>query len=69
MLGGEQCQYVVRAGTWFGCYPAKDTEFAFVGCTVAPGFEFSDFELASREKMLEKFPQHAAEIEPLTVGL
>ena len=69
VLGGEMCQYVVKAGTWFGSYPLQGGEFSFVGCTVAPGFEFADFELASREKMLAQFPQHAAEIEPLTVGL
>ena len=73
VLSGEECpsvpQHVVRAGTWFGCYPLDGGEFSFVGCTVAPGFEFSDFELASRDKLLARFPQHAAEIEPLTVGL
>ena len=43
--------------------------YSFVGCTVAPGFDFADFELASRANMLAEFPQHEAEIRPLTEGL
>ena len=71
VLGGQQCQHVVKAGTWFGSYPLEGGSYAysFVGCTVAPGFTFEDFELASRKEMLAQFPQHAGEIEPLTVGL
>lgn len=44
-LNGESVQYTVPAGKWFGCY--TDGPYSLVGCTVAPGFEFEDFELAS----------------------
>jgi predicted cupin superfamily sugar epimerase len=37
-----------------------------VGCTVAPGFDFTDLELAHREALVAEFPQHAALIERLT---
>jgi len=63
---GEQLQYVAPAGTWFGAYPAEGTEYSLVGCTVAPGFEFSDFELARREVMLREFPDAKRIIEMLT---
>jgi uncharacterized protein len=52
----EIVQYVVRGGTWFGCYPQTGSSFSFVGCTVAPGFEFRDFELGHKAKLIEEFP-------------
>ena len=54
-------QHVVKRDTWFGCYN-KDTEFSLVGCTVAPGFDFKDFELASRKDLLSKYPKEAEEV-------
>ncbi|CAM5383082.1 cupin domain-containing protein [Eoetvoesiella caeni] len=39
-------QAAVPAGCWFAAELAEPGTFAFVGCTVAPGFEFSEFELA-----------------------
>ena len=42
---GHVFQHAVPAGTWFGAEPAPGTEYALVGCTVAPGFDFADFEL------------------------
>ncbi|MFM9052656.1 MAG: cupin domain-containing protein, partial [Bacteroidota bacterium] len=37
-----------------------------VGCTVAPGFDFSDFELAEKQKLIEFFPQHGKLISRFT---
>jgi predicted cupin superfamily sugar epimerase len=37
-----------------------------VGCTVAPGFDFLDFEIARRADLLAQHPQHADVIETLT---
>lgn len=42
---GQKVQYTVPAGVWFGAYLPEGSEFAFVGCTVSPGFDFQDFEL------------------------
>lgn len=44
-------QAVVPAGCWFAAELAEPGTFAFVGCTVAPGFEFSEFELARAEDL------------------
>jgi len=62
----ESFQCVVKAGSWFGAVPAPGTEYALVGCTVAPGFHFDDFELAERTALLQQYPQHAGVIEMLT---
>ena len=56
IAAGEVVQTVVPAGHWFGARPMKGAAFSFVGCTVAPGFDFADFELASRSELLKKFP-------------
>lgn len=63
---GEAFQQLVRAGTWFGAELDPDSDYALVGCTVSPGFEFEDFEMASREQLLARFPQHEALIQRLT---
>jgi predicted cupin superfamily sugar epimerase len=55
-------QHVVPAGSWFGATPAAGPHnpagFCLVGCTVAPGFDFSDFELADRDALLAEYPGH-----------
>jgi uncharacterized protein len=66
---GELVQYCVKANTWFGSYLNEGADFSLVGCTVAPGFDFEDFELASRVKMLEDYPSAGTLVEKLTIGL
>ncbi|MFB0908376.1 MAG: cupin domain-containing protein [Spirosomataceae bacterium] len=63
---GEVFQAVVKAGTWFGSRPAEGSAYSLVGCTVAPGFDFADFEMPTREEFLNKFPQHSELIVGLT---
>ena len=55
---------VVKAGWLFGATVKPDT-YALVGCTVAPGFDFDDFEMPSRMALLERYPQHRELIERL----
>ena len=62
---GEKLQFVVPAGAWFASEPAPSTFFALVGCTVAPGFDFEDFEMAKKEDLLKQFSQHSTIIEGL----
>ena len=45
VLNGQYLQYTVPGGCWFGATPAEGSDFALVGCTVAPGFDFADFEM------------------------
>ncbi len=63
---GEVPQYVVPAGNWFGSYLNEGGEYALVGCTVSPGFEFTDFEMGKRAELLEKYPRASEEIVQLT---
>ncbi len=62
---GESFQLVVPAGTWFGARPVSG-QYTLAGCTMAPGFDFADFEMADRDQLTEEFPQHAEIITRLT---
>jgi len=62
----ERVQYVVPAGVWFGAHLRPGGEYALMGTTVAPGFEFSDYEGGSRADLVRKFPQAADDIVRLT---
>lgn len=70
LAAGERPQHVVPRGAWFGSRLLAGTEgrgdHALVGCTVAPGFDFADFELAERDALTQHFPQHRALIAALT---
>ena len=63
---GQVLQAVVPAGCWFASHVADWKSFSVVGCTVAPGFDFADFELAKRVELGARYPQHQALIERLT---
>lgn len=58
---GQRPQHVVPSGWWQAARP-RDKGSALAGCTVAPGFDFADFEMPSRPVMLELFPGHEAVI-------
>ncbi len=66
ILKGETFQYTVKANTWFGSRVSNKGRFSLVGCTVYPGFNFNDFELAKCADLIKKFPQHQAIIKELT---
>jgi predicted cupin superfamily sugar epimerase len=66
MDNGEQFQCVIKAGSWFGAKLYQSGEYALTGCTVAPGFDYKEFELGTREKLLKQFPQHKLIIEEMT---
>lgn len=57
---GEEFQAVVEAGSWFASQPEQEDAFSLVGCTVAPGFDFKDFELARRDELITLFPEYRA---------
>jgi uncharacterized protein len=59
---GERPQFVVPAGTWFGTELAPGAAHCLVGCTVAPGFEFADFELAEGPELEVIYPSAADRI-------
>jgi predicted cupin superfamily sugar epimerase len=63
---GEQLQAFVRGGRFFAATVDDPAGYALVGCTVAPGFDFDDFEMPGRERLVAMYPQHRALIEKLT---
>lgn len=67
-LAGQQPQYTVKAGTWMGARPAKATPeaYALFGCTMAPGFDYADYEPGYRDVLQKQFPAQAALIAALT---
>jgi uncharacterized protein len=64
--GGEQFQAVVPAGFWFASHVRSPGSYSLVGCTVAPGFDFAEFEIAQRAALIAEYPQHRALIERFT---
>jgi uncharacterized protein len=62
---GQLFQFVVPANCWFASRPAPQSSYCFTGCTVAPGFDFADFELAKARALTALYPQHAALINEL----
>ena len=63
---GETFQAVVPYGCWFGATVDTPDSYALVGCSVAPGFDFADFEMADRDSLSKEFPQHTELIARLT---
>jgi len=75
---GQVLQAVVPPNVWFGSSVAapegqredqREAEregWALVGCMVTPGFNFEGFELAEREKLSARYPEHAEIIKGLT---
>lgn len=59
-------QTVVPAGTWFAAEVLDKSSFALVGCTMAPGFEFEDFEMPARAELQAMFPKYGELIERFT---
>ncbi|WP_111979218.1 cupin domain-containing protein [Algibacillus agarilyticus] len=66
---GEVFQAVVPAGYYFAAQlfdlEASAEQFALVGCTVSPGFDFADFSMPNQQELLAEFPQHKALIQRL----
>lgn len=57
---------VLPAGWWFGAKPVNKESFTLAVCTVAPGFDFEDFEMGSRQELVSQFPKCRNIIKDLT---
>lgn len=67
ILKGEIPQFVIPAQTWFAAKIKTGTGYSLVSCTVAPGFDFADFELAERKKLITEFSELKEIIRELTI--
>ncbi len=66
IAAGERLVVCIKAGSWFGSRVEETDGYTLCGCSVAPGFDFEDFELADRKALKLLYPQHADIIEALT---
>jgi predicted cupin superfamily sugar epimerase len=58
LSNGENPQLLVPANTIFGSSLDEENAFSLVSCTVAPGFDFADFELFTTQDLLSQFPDY-----------
>ncbi len=63
---GQFLQHTISRDCWFAAKCIIDKSFSLVGCTVSPGFEFQDFKLGQRQKLIGLFPQHTSVITEFT---
>ena len=66
ILAGERPQVVVPAGVWQGSRVEPGAAFALLGATMAPGFDYADYEEGRRSELIGLYPDHARQIERLT---
>ncbi|OGT44441.1 MAG: hypothetical protein A3F13_04900 [Gammaproteobacteria bacterium RIFCSPHIGHO2_12_FULL_40_19] len=55
-------QVCIKAGNYFAAKNTDKSSYSFVSCTVSPGFEYTDFELADKNELIDNFPQHESTI-------
>jgi uncharacterized protein len=63
---GQSVQVVAPRGVWQGSVLEPGGDFALLGCTVAPGFEYADYESGNRAELLARYRALAGLIERLT---
>jgi len=66
LAAGQRPQVVAPRGVWQGTRLLPGGRFALLGCTVAPGFDFADYEHGDRRALTAAYPGWAGEIAELT---
>jgi predicted cupin superfamily sugar epimerase len=66
IAAGQKLQHVVPRGVWQGSRMLREGEWALLGCTVSPGFEFEDYRDAKAEELIAKWPTSAKMVRRLT---
>lgn len=66
ILGGQEPQVVVPAGVWQGSRLEPGADFALLGATMAPGFDYNDYERGRRDDLASRYPEHEGSIARLT---
>ena len=59
-------QVLISSGKWFAAELRDKTSFGLAGCTVSPGFEYQDFEIAKVDVLLDQFPEYEGIIKRLS---
>lgn len=63
---GERYQVIIKSDRWFAASINDVNSYSLVGCTVSPGFDYRDWKLGDRRKLLAKYPQHRRIIKKYT---
>jgi uncharacterized protein len=63
---GHEPQIVVSAGVWQGCRRVQGGQWALMGCTVAPGFDYADYTSGDRAELVAAYPEFLELITALT---
>ena len=66
ILAGQHPQVVVPAGVWQGSRLEPGVDFALLGATMAPGFDYADYEQGRRSVLAGLYPGQAELIHQLT---
>lgn len=66
LAAGQQPVAVVEAGVWQGSRLIDGGQWALLGTTVSPGFEFSDYQHGDRQSLLQGWPDFHQPIMRLT---
>ena len=63
---GMLLQTVVPSGVWQGSRLVTGGQYALLGCTVSPGFDYADYDAGRRESLIAGWPEWREMIELLT---
>ena len=63
---GERVQHLAPGGVWQGLRLASGVDYALLGTTVSPGFEFDDYTVGNRDDLIARYPEFADDIRRLT---
>lgn len=66
VAAGQRVQHGVEQGVWQGSRVLPGGSWALLGTTMAPGFEFADYEPGERAALAAAWPDHAGQIRALT---
>lgn len=66
VLNGQQPQVIVPRDVWQGSFLDLGGEYCLLGCTVAPGFDYADYEDGDRETLIGTYPKFEELIRRLT---
>ena len=66
LTDGAVPQVIVKHGLWFCASLSGEGDFGLCGCTVSPGFDFRDFELADRSEFVAEYPEHETLVQKYT---
>jgi len=65
MENGQVLQATIPANIWFASRMKNYESFGLVSCTVSPGFDFTDFEMAKKEELIKLYPDLKAILEEM----